>query len=157
MSEIQHAPIHPQQSQQPQQPWNGHALAQGHNQSSHQLYANSLGQKSQPAGSTVPPLEASAMMAATNSGSNAAMARRRISRACDQCNQFRTRCDGKLPCKRCSGECARVIWRLLSRLIQDRSYSSLRLRPAAKEKRKGKQQIRLLYLQSHVLYVYCLR
>ncbi|KAK9454989.1 fungal-specific transcription factor domain-containing protein [Dipodascopsis uninucleata] len=28
--------------------------------------------------------------------------RRRISRACDQCNQFRTRCDGKLPCKRCS-------------------------------------------------------
>ncbi|KAK9475106.1 transcriptional activator xlnR [Dipodascopsis tothii] len=29
-------------------------------------------------------------------------ARRRISRACDQCNQFRTRCDGKLPCKRCS-------------------------------------------------------
>ncbi|KAK9371684.1 fungal-specific transcription factor domain-containing protein [Lipomyces chichibuensis] len=29
-------------------------------------------------------------------------ARRRISRACDKCNQFRTRCDGKLPCKRCS-------------------------------------------------------
>ncbi|KAK9242602.1 fungal-specific transcription factor domain-containing protein [Lipomyces tetrasporus] len=28
--------------------------------------------------------------------------RRRISRACDQCNQFRTKCDGKLPCKRCS-------------------------------------------------------
>ncbi|KAK9329889.1 fungal-specific transcription factor domain-containing protein [Lipomyces starkeyi] len=31
-----------------------------------------------------------------------ATARRRISRACDKCNQFRTRCDGKLPCKRCS-------------------------------------------------------
>ncbi|KAK9478305.1 fungal-specific transcription factor domain-containing protein [Lipomyces japonicus] len=28
--------------------------------------------------------------------------RRRISRACDQCNQCRTRCDGKLPCQRCS-------------------------------------------------------
>lgn len=27
--------------------------------------------------------------------------RRRISRACDQCNQLRTRCDGKMPCQHC--------------------------------------------------------
>ncbi|KAG5984312.1 hypothetical protein E4U55_005283 [Claviceps digitariae] len=27
--------------------------------------------------------------------------RRRISRACDQCNQLRTKCDGKLPCAHC--------------------------------------------------------
>ncbi|KAK9466460.1 fungal-specific transcription factor domain-containing protein [Lipomyces arxii] len=27
--------------------------------------------------------------------------RRRISRACDQCNQLRTKCDGKLPCLHC--------------------------------------------------------
>ncbi|KAF8456967.1 fungal-specific transcription factor domain-containing protein [Terfezia claveryi] len=27
--------------------------------------------------------------------------RRRISRACDQCNQLRTKCDGKLPCQHC--------------------------------------------------------
>lgn len=29
--------------------------------------------------------------------------RRRISRACDQCNQLRTKCDGKLPCQHCIG------------------------------------------------------
>lgn len=29
--------------------------------------------------------------------------RRRISRACDQCNQLRTKCDGKLPCQHCVG------------------------------------------------------
>lgn len=31
--------------------------------------------------------------------------RRRISRACDQCNQLRTKCDGKTPCAHCVGEC----------------------------------------------------
>ena len=30
--------------------------------------------------------------------------RRRISRACDQCNQLRTRCDGQSPCAHCVGE-----------------------------------------------------
>ena len=30
--------------------------------------------------------------------------RRRISRACDQCNQLRTKCDGKSPCAHCMGE-----------------------------------------------------
>lgn len=29
--------------------------------------------------------------------------RRRISRACDQCNQLRTKCDGKSPCAHCVG------------------------------------------------------
>lgn len=29
--------------------------------------------------------------------------RRRISRACDQCNQLRTKCDGKQPCQHCIG------------------------------------------------------
>jgi hypothetical protein len=29
--------------------------------------------------------------------------RRRISRACDQCNQLRTKCDGKAPCAHCMG------------------------------------------------------
>ncbi len=33
---------------------------------------------------------------------NAAPVRRRISRACDQCNQLRTRCDGQEPCAHCS-------------------------------------------------------
>lgn len=31
--------------------------------------------------------------------------RRRISRACDQCNQLRTKCDGKNPCAHCVGKC----------------------------------------------------
>ena len=30
--------------------------------------------------------------------------RRRISRACDQCNQLRTKCDGKGPCAHCVGK-----------------------------------------------------
>lgn len=29
--------------------------------------------------------------------------RRRISRACDQCNQLRTKCDGETPCAHCVG------------------------------------------------------
>ena len=31
--------------------------------------------------------------------------RRRISRACDQCNQLRTKCDGQSPCAHCVGKC----------------------------------------------------
>lgn len=30
--------------------------------------------------------------------------RRRISRACDQCNQLRTKCDGQHPCAHCIGK-----------------------------------------------------
>lgn len=30
--------------------------------------------------------------------------RRRISRACDQCNQLRTKCDGQNPCAHCIGK-----------------------------------------------------
>lgn len=41
---------------------------------------------------------------ASNKGSsNGAPVRRRISRACDQCNQLRTKCDGKTPCAHCVG------------------------------------------------------
>ena len=36
--------------------------------------------------------------------SAAAPVRRRISRACDQCNQLRTKCDGKNPCAHCVGK-----------------------------------------------------
>ena len=32
--------------------------------------------------------------------------RRRISRACDQCNQLRTKCDGRNPCAHCIGTIA---------------------------------------------------
>lgn len=35
--------------------------------------------------------------------SSATPVRRRISRACDQCNQLRTKCDGQHPCAHCIG------------------------------------------------------
>lgn len=44
--------------------------------------------------------------------------RRRISRACDQCNQLRTKCDGKLPCQHCVGEFFPDFWPLQSSLLQ---------------------------------------
>lgn len=36
--------------------------------------------------------------------SSSAPVRRRISRACDQCNQLRTKCDGQSPCAHCIGK-----------------------------------------------------
>ncbi|THY92130.1 hypothetical protein D6C95_06176 [Aureobasidium pullulans] len=39
--------------------------------------------------------------AGNKGSSNGAPVRRRISRACDQCNQLRTKCDGKTPCAHC--------------------------------------------------------
>jgi hypothetical protein len=44
--------------------------------------------------------------ARTNIRKNSASAsvRRRISRACDQCNQLRTKCDGQTPCAHCTGQ-----------------------------------------------------
>ncbi|KAJ5690482.1 Xylanolytic transcriptional activator xlnR [Penicillium macrosclerotiorum] len=38
---------------------------------------------------------------AIRKNSNATPVRRRISRACDQCNQLRTKCDGQQPCAHC--------------------------------------------------------
>lgn len=40
---------------------------------------------------------------AIRKNSSATPARRRISRACDQCNQLRTKCDGHNPCAHCVG------------------------------------------------------
>lgn len=39
---------------------------------------------------------------------SSAPVRRRISRACDQCNQLRTKCDGRSPCAHCVGRQAEV-------------------------------------------------
>ncbi|XP_044722032.1 fungal specific transcription factor domain-containing protein [Hirsutella rhossiliensis] len=36
-----------------------------------------------------------------SSGTSAQVRRRRVSRACDQCNQLRTKCDGQHPCAHC--------------------------------------------------------
>ena len=40
---------------------------------------------------------------AIRKSSNSGPVRRRISRACDQCNQLRTKCDGQNPCAHCIG------------------------------------------------------
>lgn len=41
---------------------------------------------------------------AIRKNSSSAPVRRRISRACDQCNQLRTKCDGQNPCAHCIGK-----------------------------------------------------
>jgi len=42
---------------------------------------------------------------ANNDGKkNSGPQRRRITRACDQCNQMRTKCDGEVPCAHCVGK-----------------------------------------------------
>ncbi|KAK8052051.1 hypothetical protein PG993_003436 [Apiospora rasikravindrae] len=50
--------------------------------------------------------------------------RRRISRACDQCNQLRTKCDGQHPCAHCIG----------------RIWTRLRIHPRKEEEREGLAQ-----------------
>jgi xylanolytic transcriptional activator XlnR len=41
--------------------------------------------------------------AGVNGSGTVGPVRRRISRACDQCNQLRTKCDGQNPCAHCIG------------------------------------------------------
>ncbi|KAI7060367.1 hypothetical protein KC317_g16537, partial [Hortaea werneckii] len=45
--------------------------------------------------------ESASMVGKVGRGSNGQPVRRRISRACDQCNQLRTKCDGQQPCAHC--------------------------------------------------------
>jgi hypothetical protein len=60
--------------------------------------------------------------------------RRRISRACDQCNQLRTKCDGQSPCAHCVGRCpARKMFGVL--LITCRVRFGLRIHSGAEEAR----------------------
>jgi len=46
---------------------------------------------------------------AVKKNSTSAPVRRRISRACDQCNQLRTKGDGKAPCAHCVGKFSVII------------------------------------------------
>lgn len=64
--------------------------------------------------------------------------RRRISRACDQCNQLRTKCDGQSPCAHCVGKYPLPdSWVLL---IVHRVWFGLRVYSGAKEARKSLPQ-----------------
>ena len=55
-----------------------------------------------PSSGASPPLSSSTQRSG-NSSSGSGPVRRRISRACDQCNQLRTKCDGQSPCAHCIG------------------------------------------------------
>lgn len=63
--------------------------------------------------------------------------RRRISRACDQCNQLRTKCDGQNPCAHCIGICfietCAVKWKLT-----DGAEFGLTCEYARERKKRGK-------------------
>jgi len=63
--------------------------------------------------------------------------RRRISRACDQCNQLRTKCDGQAPCAHCVGKCyEKEIWSDYI-LIVFRIWIRMRVHPGTQEARQG--------------------
>ncbi|CAK4030379.1 Xylanolytic transcriptional activator xlnR [Lecanosticta acicola] len=76
------------QQQQAQQTQNG--ARPGAKQIQRQSYCNTDGEE----GEEVEQKDA-------KGGKNGQPVRRRISRACDQCNQLRTKCDGKHPCAHC--------------------------------------------------------
>lgn len=72
-----------------------------------------------------------------NRSMTARSVRRRISRACDQCNQLRTKCDGKGPCAHCVGmsqSLSDCVWAIL---IKSRIRSVMRVRTRTKETRKS--------------------
>lgn len=59
--------------------------------------------------------------------------RRRISRACDQCNQLRTKCDGQQPCAHCLGSLFLRLHTTVAALTTFRIRTQLRVCPATKE------------------------
>lgn len=76
---------------------------------------------------------------AIRKNSAATPVRRRISRACDQCNQLRTKCDGQNPCAHCVGMIfpVRISPMVAYKLIPLRIRSQLRVRPRAQEARQS--------------------
>lgn len=73
------------------------------------------------------------------SSSTSGPVRRRISRACDQCNQLRTKCDGQHPCAHCIGKQALPRFCSLPdvELILCRVWPRVRIRSRAKEAWQG--------------------
>jgi xylanolytic transcriptional activator XlnR len=65
--------------------------------------------------------------------------RRRISRACDQCNQLRTKCDGQHPCAHCIGKCSRgsLLPIIRARTNRGRIWTRVRVHPREEEARQG--------------------
>lgn len=70
--------------------------------------------------------------------SSATSVRRRISRACDQCNQLRTKCDGQQPCAHCLGSLFPTIASpIVIALTDSRVRTQLRVRSRTQETRQG--------------------
>ena len=104
------------------------------------------------------------------SASTSGPIRRRISRACDQCNQLRTKCDGQAPCAHCVGKSPTAEYFQFANHVQslgwvantfgnERSEARLLakiwhnkpplLLPMVKNHPQGNHQTRGLPLQSH--------
>jgi hypothetical protein len=79
------------------------ALAQGSQYALQQLHDSHLNPAPQDHDAFSQNQSAQDQSASNKGSSNGAPVRRRISRACDQCNQLRTKCDGKTPCAHCVG------------------------------------------------------
>jgi hypothetical protein len=71
--------------------------------------------------------------------SASAPVRRRISRACDQCNQLRTKCDGQNPCAHCIGSVPNTFPEFVPAGLTEvsRIRADLRIRARTKEAWKG--------------------
>lgn len=79
------------------------ALAQGSQYALQQLHDSHLNPAPQDHDAFSQNQNGQDQSANNKTSSNGAPVRRRISRACDQCNQLRTKCDGKTPCAHCVG------------------------------------------------------
>lgn len=77
---------------------------------------------------------------AIRKSSSATPVRRRISRACDQCNQLRTKCDGQHPCAHCLGKFPSNFTVHCAPLDFFRVWTRLRVCSRAQETRKGLQK-----------------
>lgn len=77
---------------------------------------------------------------AIRKSSSATPVRRRISRACDQCNQLRTKCDGQHPCAHCLGKFPSNFTVRGASLDFFRVWTRLRVCAPAQETRKGLQK-----------------
>lgn len=73
--------------------------------------------------------------------------RKRITRACDQCNQMRTKCDGQNPCAHCKGTRSRALSHrdLFMPADRDRHSQNFTLLVSTQERRKreARQQRRI--------------
>ena len=130
---VQHSPIH-HNSLEPL----GHASQYG----IHQLHQNMGVQNPQLARASPNSKQRHQQTfgAGGRSSGGSGQVRRRISRACDQCNQLRTKCDGQHPCAHCIGKVEWLLTALFRFLTEDHLQSDFALacEYARERKKRGK-------------------